>query len=114
MPRIFLARSIAVGQKSGVHPSLYGQGFNYWVEVGFALDHLFQSSTCNEMLDQILSLIDHRALGVDVDLGLEPTSSALCTWIQSEFEKRGKAVTLRLIRGDGTRYAVPFPELYEI
>jgi hypothetical protein len=100
--RFYIRKSIAVGQKTAKTPSAYGQGFNYQVEVGFALDSTF-CDTNTRLVADVLAAIDHKALGLDVALGFEPTSGRLCYWLASEIQKRTQCaeIQVRLVRGDG-------------
>jgi len=62
----------------------YGQGVNYQFEVALDFHAGFSHERALRCLDEALSLIDHKALGVDVHLGCEPTSAALCSFIAQE------------------------------
>lgn len=96
MIRIYLQRFIALGQKTDHCSAQFGRGFNYHVEAGFP------PGNWAEVLDSVLSRLDHKALGVDFDLGVEPSSARVCDWIARELEsKSGVRVEVVLRRGDG-------------
>jgi len=94
----FFRRFIAVGQKS--EGSLGGQGFNYWLEV--CCPFQMEREACLKALDQVCAEIDHKALGIDVDLAVTPTSVNLVGWIADQMRARlSTTVDVRLERGDG-------------
>jgi hypothetical protein len=99
---IVYRQSISVAQKTkGTGP--YGLGFNYVVEAAFALSQDFRGEDARSALEGALARIDHQALGVDLDLGFEPTSAQLCHYLRGEIEKNYAPGVLRLElrRGDG-------------
>ncbi len=105
----FLVRSMAVGQKSSSSAGDYGQGFNYRVEFGFAPG--FAPAKVELCLKEVLGRVDHRALGVDVDLGFEPTSVRLAAWLAQEVAAKAPELReVRLVRGDGLVVHVTAPE----
>jgi hypothetical protein len=108
---IIFRKNIAVGQKSSEPSGPYGRGFNYVVEISFPLAPGFNSEPCLKAIDDVLSAIDHKALGVDVDLGVEPTSFNLCKYIAEEIKQHfGQSpVSVKMIRGDGFTFKVPGP-----
>lgn len=100
--QIILSRDISVGQKTR-ESARFGDGFNYRVEAAFALDD-FDRERAEMALAAALNKIDHKALGVDVDLGFEPTSQNLCRFLADEIRKTAPLRALVLIRGDGSRF----------
>jgi hypothetical protein len=94
---IIFRKDIAVGQKTS-SSGAYGDGYNYLIEAGFPMgsDH----GECLSHFLAALAKIDHKALGIDVDLGFEPTSQALCEFLMRELSSSG-ATSLRMLRGDG-------------
>lgn len=97
---VFLKRHISIGQKTG--PQGFGQGANVEVTAGFAAGHGWNDGAAGGTLAEVLKIIDHKALGVDLDLGFSPTLPALCEWIFAELNKRKQPVCeVRLLRGDG-------------
>ncbi len=94
-------------------PSRFGEGHNYSVEVGFLKPHVAgEEVRLRAALDAVLVAMDHRALGVDVDLGVEPETPQLAEWIAKKLtDAQGASVReVRLIRGDGmtaTYFAQP-------
>jgi hypothetical protein len=106
-----LRRFVSLGQKISLDRDSrpFGEGFNYWVEIGFP-----QLNFCWEDLDRItskiLSRIDHKAIGLDVHLGFEPTTAALAVWLKQELEAATgiSGVEVKLNRGDG--YSVTVEE----
>jgi hypothetical protein len=106
MTKVFLRKFIAIGQKTQEDTESFGRGFNYWVEVGFPLSETFDRLLAARVIDDVLGQIDHKALGVDVDLGINPTSQNLCVWIANEIacrwsSKQRDQLEIRLLRGDG-------------
>lgn len=101
---IVLSRNISVGQKTKAS-SRFGDGFNYRVEATFLLDG-FNRVQAETALAEALKKIDHKALGVDVDLGFEPTSENLCRFLADEIRRAAPLLSLALIRGDGSRFAI--------
>ena len=95
----FIRKHIALGQKPKNDPSLYGQGFNYLVEVGFG----GEESNEEELVNKTLKQIDHQLLGVDSDLVTDPTTANICRWIffQLSKERHFRLIEVRLFRGDG-------------
>jgi len=85
---------MAIGQKTSSSKSPWGEGHNIRVDVGFLEPNL-------EALDVVLKKVDHRLLGVDVDLGVDPTLGALAEWIFSQLAESESVVDVRLTRGDG-------------
>jgi hypothetical protein len=49
---------------------------------------------------RVLAEIDHRALGVDVNLGVDPTLGELARWIGERLDAYG-VIEVRLVSGDG-------------
>ena len=99
---------ISVGQKTTADSSPYGQGFNYTVEAGFALSPGFDREACLKAFGKALAVIDHKALGVDVDLGVEPSSAELCLYLKEQIRKSYPpgVTSLKLYRGDGLAVAL--------
>jgi hypothetical protein len=97
-----LRRSIALGQKTESDGSKYGRGFNYIVEVSFELRPGAPVEQWRSAVDDVLPLIDHKALGVDVALDREPTTASIGKWLKGEVEARtGEKIEVELRRGDG-------------
>jgi len=98
-PAFFLKYNLALGQKTEADTAAYGRGFNYQVEAGFAGE---ESAEHDRVASDVLSLIDHKLLGIDFDLGVEPTTVNLCWWIFTHLKKRcPELAEVRLLRGDG-------------
>lgn len=90
---------MAIGQKSTDDPGTYGQGFNYIVEAGFS-----ESGTPDSLrtLVDALKSIDHKLLGLDVNLIDNPTSQNICRWLYSAIKAKDESLyEIRLLRGDG-------------
>ncbi|MBX3022310.1 MAG: hypothetical protein KF799_11610 [Bdellovibrionales bacterium] len=99
-----------IGQKFHISLALgpattapYGQGFNCVVEAYCRADSSAADPEIKKLIRQIVDRIDHRAVGVDVDLGIAPTLPALAEWLAEELITAGvHALTrVRLSRGDG-------------
>jgi hypothetical protein len=104
---IFFRTAISVAQKTRESGS-YGDGFNYHIEVGVSA-HLGLDE--NLILRQIASVtgeLDHKALGIDFDLGQEPTSVFLTQWLEARLKTAigGAYASVRLIRGDGAEFSI--------
>jgi hypothetical protein len=100
---LFLIRSIAIGQKTQRSSSAFGEGHNINVHAGFRVQTGAEESALNAALDKVLKAIDHRALGVDVDLGMDPELSNLAPWLLEKLHAEGaaSACEIKLVRGDG-------------
>ena len=87
--------------------SRFGEGHNFTVDAGFRVEAVSDEARLNASLNKVLARIDHRALGVDVDLGLDPVPSALAEWIFKELRAEGEssACEIQMIRGDGLKAA---------
>ncbi|CAM5999395.1 unnamed protein product [Sphagnum balticum] len=81
----------------------FGTGFNYWVKAEFEFSLDFDPEQAKVDLQQVLLVLDHRALGLDKTLPVEATSSELAWWILSELQRLrpGTDVKVHLRRGDG-------------
>ena len=99
---IVLKRHISVSQKFSGSAAKFGEGFNYSVEATFPLED-YNPEAASEALKNALAKVDHKALGLDVDLGFEPTSPALCAFLAREIVGLS---FLRLVRGDGATFEV--------
>jgi hypothetical protein len=100
---ILLRKNISLGQKTSDSMGAFGDGFNYVVEAGFPLLN-FDRVRASVALEGALAKIDHKALGMDVDLGFEPTSEALVVFLAAEIERGYGLSSFRLVRGDGRVY----------
>lgn len=107
MTIIFLRRFIALGTKTKDSSTRFGEGHNFIVEVGFAAQDSVHETRWSEQLDNVISRIDHHAIGVDVELGFNPVPSALAEWLFKELKRLGVDAVreVRLIRGDGPAVA---------
>ena len=98
---ILLRRHISVGQKT-VDSSVHGAGFNYRIEASFMLSGTFERQVAAQELSAALARIDHRALGVDLNLGFEPTTTALCSFLAGILRTASPLLLkFRMVRGDG-------------
>lgn len=89
---------MAVGQKTKPTES-FGAGFNYWVEVRFPF--AVERERAEQALSETLAVLDHKALGVDVEISQEPNSANLAHHIYEDISRRlGVLVQVRLERGD--------------
>jgi 6-pyruvoyl-tetrahydropterin synthase len=106
---LYFSQFIAIGQKTKASASPFGEGHNYMVEVGVALQGALEDDLSSK-IGAVLKEIDHKALGVDVDLGVEPETSRLAEWIFKRLAANGikNVVDVRMNRGDGmtARYFV--------
>jgi 6-pyruvoyl-tetrahydropterin synthase len=100
---LYLNHFIAIGQKTKASSSGFGEGHNYMVEVGVAVQGALQVEVVKAKIGAVLNEIDHKALGVDVDLGVEPETSMLPKWIFERLRKSGLSEIreVRMNRGDG-------------
>lgn len=98
---IFLRQAMALGQKTSADSSHYGQGHNYWVEVGWLTSE--DIGLARRSMTTVVYRIDHHALGVDLDVIVDPSLESVAQWIFSELKtEHGSSPTqLRLCRGDG-------------
>lgn len=101
MTSVYFKKFIAVGQRTHAMTSPFGEGHNIHVEVGFPLPLKLEEIALNAEMDRVLKEIDHRALGVDLDLGFEPETTALARWIFERLSATVAVADVRLIRGDG-------------
>lgn len=94
----FFRRHIAIGQKRALDSEAYGRGFNYTIEVGFP----WKKDLSNEQrkLNNILNGIDHRLLGLDLQVVEDHSTHQICAWIFEQL-KDWTPVSVRMIRGDG-------------
>lgn len=99
---IFFRKFIAVGQKNSASVSSYGEGFNYWLEIGLRLTPDLISIEVQNKISEVVAQMDHRALGLDVKLGFEPTTAQLCAHVARKLRAvcGESGVKVRLIRGD--------------
>ena len=102
MQTVYL-RHLALAQKTTAagSGSPFGQGFNYRLEVtveGAPLEF-------ERRLEAVLTGLDHKALGVDVELGFEPSTAALARFIAERLAP-APVREVYLARGDG--YGVRF------
>lgn len=105
---IFFRRFIALGVKTKGSSSRFGEGHNFTIEAGFRVESKGDEARLIASLDRVLARIDHRALGVDVDLGLDPVPSALAEWIFKEHhgaERETSLCEVHMLRGDGLKAA---------
>lgn len=103
---------MALGAKTKDSSSRFGEGHNYIVEVGANTQSSLDEARLSDQLKNVIARIDHRAIGVDVELGFNPVPSALAEWVLKELKSQGVSgvCEVRLIRGDGfvaTYFAQP-------
>jgi hypothetical protein len=98
---IVFKQYFATSQKTSAD-SGFGLGFNYILEAYFALTPGMDTDQCLDALARAVATVDHKALGVDVNLGFEPTTANLCRYLSLEIKKHyGSGAFVKLIRGDG-------------
>lgn len=101
---VLLREFIAVAQKTAEDTPLhhrFGQGFNYVVEAVFDFNI---DETARHDLKRVLARIDHKSIGLDLDLGFSAGSGSLCKYLWQELKSSGvRSVTLR--RGDGLSFS---------
>lgn len=95
---ISFSQFIAIGQKTSTSTSQWGEGANYRVVLDVRPEH---EPAARAGLGETLSQLDHRALGVDVDLGFEPTPTNLAEWIFKQISTHAPVLRVSLRRGDG-------------
>jgi hypothetical protein len=102
---IFFKSHMSVAQKTRASGP-YGDGFNYHVEVGIHSHPGLDEKQIVRQIASVTSVLDHKALGVDFDLGQEPTGVALFLWLEDKLKSTlGLAfATLKLERGDGHEF----------
>ena len=105
---IFFRKLISVGHKSPNTDSTYGEGFNYWIEIGLRLSPEAQSMEIKQRISEVVKRIDHRALGLDVTFDFVPTAAQLCVYLARELCSvcGDPGVKVRLFRGDDLAAAV--------
>lgn len=97
---IYYRRHLALGQKNSADAGIYGQGFNYVVEAGFR-QPAGTSKSAGALADA-LKVIDHRLLGLDVNIIENPTSQNICRWLYATVKAKDESLyEIRLLRGDG-------------
>lgn len=84
----------------------YGQGFNCVVEI--ACKPGLDSKIVIRAFQQTLNRIDHKALGVDVELGVATSLPSLAQWLGRELAAAGihTLQSLSFERGDGYRVLI--------
>ena len=94
----YLVQNIAIAQK-------INEGHNVRVEVGFTGDEHNAAAA----ITSVLKKIDHKALGLDVDLGFEPELTRLCPWVFQSLKESGldSLIEVRMVRGDGVSCRFP-------
>jgi hypothetical protein len=77
----------------------YGQGANCWVEV------VSRAPFETGIADRVLARVDHKSMGVDFDLGEEPTLSGVAAWLARELRAAGlkDLAYVGMEAGDGSR-----------
>lgn len=83
-------------------------GANYQVGIAFGTNGT--SIKClikyENLIDEVLRTIDHRALNIDFDLGVaSPSSINFLSWLVKQLTSRGlPLIALKLKRGDGQEF----------
>lgn len=90
---------LAIGRKTPQTRGRWGQGFNLLVEVEWTSVDVGH----DERLREALGRIDHRSLGVDLDLGFPAEGAALAAWLARELGAGVARVTL--LQGDGRGFS---------
>ncbi len=99
----YFHQAVALSLKEN-NASPFGKAFNCKISVGVPLE-------CHEKAERafkaVVGQVDHQAIGLDVDLGIEPSFENLVRWIYSAFElELGQApVEVILERGDSTTFS---------
>lgn len=104
---IFFRSHLSVSQKTAVSGA-YGDGFNYHIEVGVRAHPGRDEAKTKALIASVTSQLDHKALGIDFDLGQEPTSIAVLKWLEARLRQVLGAdfVELKLQRGDGLQLEI--------
>ena len=103
-------RRLAIGRKTSRMAERWGQGANLGVEVHVALTGEAEREPAARAIGDALREIDHRALGVDVDLGYEPSGANLARFLRDRLHAGPPVVRIECRLGDGRSFSWCSPE----
>lgn len=97
--KILFLHNVAIAIKTA-QSGPFGEAFNCQIGIEVPLE---QNERLRPVIKSIVGRLDHKALGVDLDLGIDLSGARLTRWLRDTIEQETGVLPVRvqILRGDG-------------